>query len=598
VRWIVVSIFVGILVVAGFAAWRAYEVNAAYNLAVTRIDHLRALSSTDPAALSADSLVQARTDLQDLGAQLARIDSATSLLVGESVVSRLPWIGTRYAAARGLVHVGLLAVDAGMTVTDVGVDLLRALDTGGFSKATPGAPTWLDLLAPRQAELAIAARNIKSMQSIRATIDEQVLPDRIRTRLAELDRMLQRPEVDVLTSVDFPAVRTGLGGGAQATYLVVFQNPAELRPTGGFPGTMALVTLDRGQLGSYQFFDGHELTDAYIAHRSKVLPQPWPIERFFPQQGFLLHDALWWPDFPRSARQLMSMYAETGWPAIDGVIAVQPEVASTLVGVTGPFTVEFAGQQRRITPDNVYTEINRQRVQDVETREDLLVHKEMLGLIGKNLIERLKNADRRALASALQQFGVACQRRDLQVYTADPSVEAELDRQHCTGRLQPVEGEPTLAVTYANLALSKSSLDMRPRLMLTASSVEDGQRQMRLDIDLRNGAVAEEDPTYAGFQRWWVEVGLPDGSTLLSERGPMEDPDAPNGGSYLADLFPNITGRITVRFSMPDAPSLLIRHQPGVRPGDVVVSQINCQPLPTTESDRDLLIDLSALCGG
>jgi hypothetical protein len=596
-RWLVVLITVAVLGAATVAGVRAYEVNTAYNLAVARIDRLRAVSSTDLAPLSADSLVQAGADLQDLGVQLARIDAATYLPLGDSVVSKLPWIGTRYSAARGLVRVGLLAVDAGMTVTDVGADLLRTLDTGGFSKGTSGAPTWLDSLAPRQAELATAAQNIKSIQAIRAAIDEQVLPDRIRTRLGELERMLQRPEVDVLTSVDFSAVRTALGGSTQATYLVVFQNPAELRPTGGFPGTMALVTLERGQLGAYQFFDGHELTDAYIAHRSTVLPQPWPIERFFPQPGFLLHDALWWPDFPRSARQLMSMYAETGWPAIDGVIAVQPEVASTLVGVTGPFTVEFAGQQRRITSDNVYTEINRQRVQDVETREDLLVHKEMLGLIGKNLIERLKTADRRALASALQQFGVACQRRDLQVFAADPSVEAELDRQHCTGRLQPIEGEPTLAVTYANLALSKSSLDMRPRLTLSASSVEDGQRQMRLDVDVRNGAVAEEDPTYAGFQRWWVEVALPDGSTLLSDRGAMEDPDAPNGGSYVADLFPNITGRITVRFSMPEAPSLLIRHQPGVRPGDVVVSQINCQPLPTMESDRDLVVDLSALCG-
>jgi hypothetical protein len=392
-------------------------------------------------------------------------------------------------------------------------------------------------------------------------------------------------------------VWNALGGPAPVTYLVVFQNPAELRPTGGFPGTMALVTIDHGQLGSYQFFDAHELTDAYLVHRQTVLPQPWPVARFFPQKSFLLHDALWWPDFPRSAQQFMAMYAETGWPAIDGVIAVQPEVASTLVAVTGSFTVDFAGQQRRISPDNVYSEIDRQRVQDVEKPEDLLVHKEMLGLIGKNLIERLKSADRRSLAGALQQFGLACQRRDVQVYAANSEVEAELDRRHCTGRLQPLGGEPTLAVIYANMALSKTSLDMRPRLTLTAASAAEGQRQMRLDIDLRNGAVADEDPVYAGFQRWWVEVVLPDGSTLLSDRGPMEDPEAPNGGSYVADLFPNLTGRITVRFSLPDAPSLLLRRQPGVRPGDVVVSQVGCQPAPAVELNRDLEIELSTLCG-
>jgi hypothetical protein len=118
-----------------------------------------------------------------------------------------------------------------------------------------------------------------------------------------------------------------------------------------------------------------------------------------------------------------------------------------------------------------------------------------------------------------------------------------------------------------------------------------------LDIDLRNGAVADEDPVYAGFQRWWVAVSLPEGSTLLSERGPMRDPEAPNGGSYLAELFPNITGRISVIFSMPDAPSLLVRRQPGVRPGDVLFRQRDCESGLTAELSRDLVIDLNGLCG-
>jgi hypothetical protein len=76
----------------------------------------------------------------------------------------------------------------------------------------------------------------------------------------------------------------------------------------------------------------------------------------------------------------------------------------------------------------------------------------------------------------------------------------------------------------------------------------------------------------------------------------MEDPDAPNGGSYLAELFPDITGRVNVRFSTPDTPSLLIRRQPGVRPGDVTVSQVGCESEYAAELDRDLVVDLDTLC--
>jgi hypothetical protein len=76
----------------------------------------------------------------------------------------------------------------------------------------------------------------------------------------------------------------------------------------------------------------------------------------------------------------------------------------------------------------------------------------------------------------------------------------------------------------------------------------------------------------------------------------MQDPDQPNGGSYLAALFPNQTGRITVRFSMPDSPTLLIRKQPGVRAGDLTVTQAGCPPGLETELSQDMIVDLTNLC--
>lgn len=581
-----------LLAIAGIA-YRAYSINTAYAATLSEIDSLQVLSTIDPSSLTPDQLSASTARLQDLRYQFGRLDAETSLPLGDTLVAALPWAGPRYAAARGLIRIGMLGSDVGLTVTQTGADVLRSTET---DPAHSAASTWLDAVAPHADQLATAISDIQMIHAIRGSIDASVLPERVRARLDQLDRMLDRPELNALASVDLSAGMAALGESAPATYLVVFQNPAELRPTGGFPGTMALVTFDRGQLAQYQFFDSHELTDAYLQHRQTVVPQPWPIQRFFPQNGFLLHDALWWPDFPRSAQQFMSMYAETGWPPIDGVIAVQPEVASLLVGVTGPFGVDFEGQPFQITADNMYTQINQARVQDVQTADDLQRHKLFLGLIGKNLIDRLKGANKKSLAEAVPQLEAACARRDIQVYAANPAVEAELDRQHCTGRLLPVDGQPMLAVTYANLALSKTSLDMRPRLSLVTESASEGERQVLLDIDLRNGAIADEDPAYHGFQRWWVEVQLPAGSTLLSDPGPMEDPDAPNGGSYIADLFPDQTGRITVRFSMPDTPALLVRRQPGVRPGDVVVSQSGCAGGFDSQLTSDLTVDLSSLC--
>jgi hypothetical protein len=582
--------------VALVGTW-AYELRLTYRAAMPRIDRLRELAGQDPSSLSVENLMVAQSDLQNLRAELERLDAATTPPLGESLLPQLPWLGERYTALRAMLHIGVLAADAGTTATEIGQDLLRSIEAGGALRPTPdGAPTWFAVLASRQQQLAQAAHDVEAIRAVRSTIDERVLPDRFQTQLDQLDRILDRSLVQTLTTVDIPAVMKALGGSAPARYLVLFQNPAELRPTGGFPGTAALLTIAHGQVQSYEFFDIHELTRAYMASRQTHLPQPWPIEQFFPQDGFLLHDALWWPDFPRSAEQFIALYAETGWPPIDGVIAVQPEVAGDLLRVTGSFDIDFDGQLRQITPDNFIDQIDRERRAQGITPPDRLVHKDLLGLIGKKLIERLVVADRQAVLGGLVHLAAKCQTRDLQIYATDPAVQSELDRHQCTGRLAPITGEPTLAVTYANLVLAKTSLDMRPRLALRVEQPKDGQREVTLDIDLRNGTVADEDLIYAGFQRWWVEVRLPDGSTLLSDPGPMHDPDAPNGGSYLAALFPNQTGRVSVRFTMPDTPSMLVRRQPGVRPGDVVVSQFGCEPSPATELDHDLRFNLSALC--
>jgi hypothetical protein len=587
------------IVLCGFVGARAYAAWTAYAAATRDIDDLRTLAQLDASSVSSMNLSRAQATLDDLRTQLVQLDRATSLPIGQSKFAAVPWLGSRYAAGRDLVHIGLMSVDAATELTRLGQDVLPRLEAAMNGQQATDTASWLDLMASNKPQLVKVTSDLRAIKVLRSRVQDDFLPAAVRAKVAELDRVLGSPPVQALTELDFDATWAALGGSAPARYLLVFQNPAELRPTGGFPGTMALVSIDHGRLSSYNFFDAHELSNAYMAQRSMPLAQPWPIEQYFPQDGFQLHDALWWPDFPRSAQQLMAMYAETGWPPIEGVVALQPEVAAQLVEITGPMTVDLDGRTTRITADNVYEQINARRGTREGFADATVVHKELLRLVGENLIHRLMNANPQVLARAVRDLAADCANRNVQVYTVTPSIEAALDVQHCTGRLLPVDGEPTLAVTYANLALSKTSVDMRPALHLTLQPPSDGHRLATLDIDLRDGARADEDPIYSGFQRWWVEVQLPEGSTLLTDPGPEQDPEAPNGGSYLADLFPDKTGRITVQFDMPDSPSLLVRRQPGVSIGDLTVSKAGCQDDPVTqELSSDVVLDLTSICAG
>ena len=51
-----------------------------------------------------------------------------------------------------------------------------------------------------------------------------------------------------------------LGWGGEKRYLVLAQNPAELRPSGGYTGTVGVVTLRDGEIVEQRFMDTYDLS--------------------------------------------------------------------------------------------------------------------------------------------------------------------------------------------------------------------------------------------------------------------------------------------------------------------------------------------------
>lgn len=596
-----VLLFVAILALGllwtGFRVYRTYT---AYQAASDEVDALRGTAYGDIETLTAADLAETERNLDELRLDLRKLESATSLPFGsEAIVSNLPWIGPRYEASREMVEVSLILADAGATGAQIGRETLFALDQSGIT-ANPEnvSPTWLDVLSHREADFRRVLNQIEEARAMRESIDTSVLPERTQGQLEALDSALNRVDQDLLLNVDIDALQAGLGAEGEKRYLLFFQNPAELRPSGGFPGTIALVTVERGQLKSYEFFPVRDLTYDYIDQRPSKADQPWAIQEYFPQDGFLLHDATWFADFPTGAETVMSMYAETDWPPIDGLIAVEPDAISQVMNATGPLTVVIDGEERQVAAENFYDEIERQRKlrragEDVET-----THKEAVALIGEALLERLKSSDRQMLKAVIDNAVIASDRRDLQYYSHDPEVQAALDDRNWAGSLVPTPGTPTLAVAFANVAINKASLAMQPTMSLDLGDLQNGQREATLTMELQHTGEDEQDPLYGGFQRWWIEVWLPEGSTLTrSDPALVPNPESPNGGSYLVELFPGDRGEFEVEFSMPEHESLLVRRQPGLTPADLTVTDTRCERSVDEKLTQDITFDIGTLCG-
>ena len=101
---------------------------------------------------------------------------------------------------------------------------------------------------------------------------------------------------------------TVLGWEGPRRYLVLTQNPAELRPTGGYTGSYGIIGFDRGRVTERTFRDVFLLDFPwdfpYIAP-----PRELTDYLLGPNQPWQFADANWSPDFPTSAQDALRLYA-------------------------------------------------------------------------------------------------------------------------------------------------------------------------------------------------------------------------------------------------------------------------------------------------
>ncbi len=128
---------------------------------------------------------------------------------------------------------------------------------------------------------------------------------------------------------------TMLGGDSPRTYLLVVQNNAEIRATGGLPGALALLNVRDGKIEL-----GRQLSTAnFSVLKTPVLPISASEHRLFgAAYGTDLRDLNLNPDYPRAAELFSAMLQRTQGVKVDGVLAVDPVTLAAVMRATGPIT--------------------------------------------------------------------------------------------------------------------------------------------------------------------------------------------------------------------------------------------------------------------
>jgi len=129
-------------------------------------------------------------------------------------------------------------------------------------------------------------------------------------------------------------IPAALGADGPRNWLVIAQNNAEQRPSGGIVGAViALQTID-GQIKII----GHASTSDF-ERDTPILPLTnEEVQLFGEKLGSYIQNATLTPDFPRSAQFVSEWWRYIGGEAGAGVISMDPVLIQTLLAITGPVT--------------------------------------------------------------------------------------------------------------------------------------------------------------------------------------------------------------------------------------------------------------------
>ncbi|WP_433612796.1 DUF4012 domain-containing protein [Dactylosporangium sp. CA-139114] len=477
---------------------------------------------------AAGHLRRAATLVGDLEAQLRAGDLAaarrtTADLQRQTGAARADahgpswWLGSRLpVAGDDLTAVGAVADAIDALAREVLPPLLDAAD--GMSAAMDGDATRLKSVAgtaPRIAEAAVVARAARHRL---AGLDRDGLDARVRTALHQVDAGLDRvvPMLDPAAQAAklLPAL---LGADGPRTYLVLFQNLAEARATGGMPGAFAVVQTDHGRISLVEQGTAAKTLRDFDA---PVLPlDPDQEDLFTNRLGTYPADVNLTPDFPTAAALIREMYRRRSGRAVDGVLATDPVALAYLLGATGPVNLPGGAQLTGATAvrqllSDVYLKIAAEPDQDA-----------FFAGAAKAVLDKLM-AGVPMSRSVVQALTRATDERRLLAWSAHPEEQAEIARTPFAGTLPADDGEhPTVGVFLNDGTGAKLGYYLTHSVTLEAGRcLDDGTRPLRLTVELGSTAPG------SGLPRSVLGLGLA-GEGVLRTNVLVY---APSGGSPIA----------------------------------------------------------------
>lgn len=293
------------------------------------------------------------------------------------------------------------------------------------------------------------------------------------------------------------------------TYLLLFQNNMELRPTGGFIGSVGFLTTQKGKILSLEIMDVYTIDGQLKGH----VEPPIPIRKYFSQPNWFLRDSNFDPDFAASSVQAQWFLEKIMQKRVDGVIGIDLNLVQNLLMVTGPVSLnDFYNEV--ISSENLF--LKAQTYINQNFFEGSTQKKDFLNSLSRSLQAKLFTDHNISLFNLVKVLKSSLDQKDLLIFVNDGKLQTEIETLGWAGRLVNVKCfqyennclPDYLSIIESNFGVNKANFFVTKSIVIQKKINDKGEifSEVTLSYENKNIPQIPQGGTYVNYLRLFVPL--------------------------------------------------------------------------------------------
>jgi len=379
-----------------------------------------------------------------------------------------------------------------------------------------------------------------------------------------------------------------LGKDEPRTYFVLFQNDAELRPSGGFLTAYAILKVDNGQPTPLLSQDIYDLD----SRLNKRITAPRPIKDYLPKVYYWnLRDMNLSPDFKVSMENFYQYYQTIPRVhEVDGILAVDTQFLADLLSVLGPIGVPGWGTFSDEADDRCFgcpqVIYELEMLADKPISEFRTDRKAVIGPLMHSILLNAMGASAEKMPKIFEALITSIEEKHILFYFPQEDKQRAVEGLNLAGRIKET-GEDYFHLNDTNFAGAKSNMFIDETVEQKITIDNDGSIIREVKVKYQNPAPPSDCNLESGglclngLYRNWFRFYVPKGSALLEMKGSEVEPLVYEElgktvfEGFFGDKYPlhpqgGVT-LVTIKYKLPSKHKtqnpyrLLIQKQPGTK---------------------------------